>query len=92
MQEKWVSLAKQRPKFGDVVEVAHAITGVGAPERPDYAYTGIARYREAIYKRGTKPGKMANWVFQMVKCEPGYDILDNGGLEPTHWRRIKQTK
>lgn len=92
MQEKWISLAKQRPKFGDMVEVAHAITGVGAPERPAFAYTGAARYRQAVWKRGTNPGKLAGWVFQMIKHEPGYNILDNGGLEPTHWREIKQTK
>ena len=90
MQEKWISLAKQRPEYGEVVEVMHALTGVGAPERPAHAYTGTAMYREAIWKRSTKPGKLANWVFKMVKCEQGYNILDKGGLEPTHWRRIKQ--
>lgn len=90
MQEKWIDLLKERPKFGETVEVIHALKGAGAPESPAWAYKGVATYQQAIWRKGTNPGKLDSWRFEIIKHEPGYNILDKGGLEPTHWRRIKQ--
>lgn len=86
--ERWININKQKPDYGEVVEVLHAITGAGAPERPAFAYKGKARYREPSATRSLKITPMSCWVFEMIKHEPGYNILDNGGLAPTHWRRI----
>lgn len=86
--DRWVNLNKQKPEYGAVVEVMHAITGAGAPGRPAFAYKGKARYREPSATRSLKITPMSYWVFEMIKHEPGYNILDKGGLAPTHWRRI----
>lgn len=87
--EKWINIDEQKPDYGEVVEVVHALTGVGAPERPGFAYTGRARYRFIPAARPPKKiTPMSYWAFEVVKHEPGYNILDNGGLAPTHWRRI----
>lgn len=86
--EKWIDINEQKPEYGEVVDVIHVFTGEDAPEWPDFAYIGKARYREPSATRSLKITPMSYWVFEMIKHEPGYNILDNGGLAPTHWRRI----
>lgn len=88
--EKWIDINKQKPEYGEVVEVIRIITGAGTPAHPDFAYIGKARYREPSSARANKITPLSYWVFDYLKIDPSYHhgyILKNN-LAPTHWRRI----